>query len=41
MTRNLPSTALGEAIEQRQNVQGEREKDARFLTETEREAIRV
>lgn len=38
-TIKLPLTPLGEAIEQREDVQGEREKDARFLTETERKAI--
>lgn len=41
MAIKLPLTTLGEAIEQRESVQGEREKDACFLPETEREAIHV
>lgn len=41
MTIKLPLTTLGEAIQQRESVQGEREKDARFPPETEREAIHV
>lgn len=40
-TIKLPLTTLGEAIEQRESVQGEREKDTRFLPETEREVIHV
>lgn len=42
MTIELPLTTLGEAIEQRENVQGERERRMLvFVTETEREAIHV
>lgn len=43
MTIKLPLTTLGEPIQQRESVQGEREreKDARFPPETEREAIHV